>query len=69
MGLLRFILWSIIFYFIIKTFKSISKALKTNDYKNDKEPIYYQKHYNKEKIDEKDIIDADYEDLTPPKKN
>ncbi len=69
MSLLRFILWSIIFYFIIKTFKSISRVFKANDYKSDKEPIYYHKQDKKEKIDEKDIIDADYEDLTPPKNN
>ncbi|MDF1610584.1 hypothetical protein [Stygiobacter electus] len=47
--------------------KVISKLFTSNHNEKENEPIYY--HNKKTKIDEKDVIDADYEDLTPPKQN
>lgn len=67
MSLIRFILWSIIFYFLFKMLKVISKVFTSSHNEKENEPIYY--HNKKTKIDEKDVIDADYEDLTPPKQN
>ena len=47
--------------------KVIAKVFTSSHNEKENEPIYY--HNKKTKIDEKDVIDADYEDLTPPKQN
>ncbi|MCX7874644.1 MAG: hypothetical protein N2321_00600 [Melioribacteraceae bacterium] len=68
MSLIRFIIWSVIFYFVFKVIKIFSKAFQLQKIdENKKENIFY--HEPKTKINEKDIIEADYEEIIPPKQN
>lgn len=67
MAFLRFIIWSIILFIGFRIFKSISSVVKAQA-EEDKRNSNTSFANVKSKIDSKDIIDAEFEDLTPPKK-
>jgi hypothetical protein len=68
LALLRFIIWSIIFYIVFKLIRTVKSVLRFQEAEEKfNQPVYH--HETKSKIDAKDIIEAQFEDLTPPNKN
>jgi len=68
LALLRFIIWSIIFYIVFKIIRTVKNVLRFQEAEEKfNQQVYH--HETKSKIDAKDIIEAQFEDLTPPNKN
>lgn len=68
MALLRFIIWSIIFYIVFKLIRTVKHVLRVQNLEDSINKTSYNGNYGS-KIDPKDIIEAKYEDITPPNKN
>lgn len=65
MSLLRFILWSLIFYLVIKTIKNVMNYLSPN--KNNPSKKNVDTTHSKYKIDKEDVIEAHFEELDSAK--
>lgn len=65
MSLLRLILWSLIFYLIIRTIKNVMNFLAPN--KNNPPKKDVNTTSSKYKIDKEDVIEAHFEDLNSAK--
>lgn len=63
MGLLRIILWALLFYLVLKTAKNIMGILASNK-TSDKKTSTFKPYKSKYNIRKEDVIDAEYEDLT-----
>jgi hypothetical protein len=62
MSLIRFILWSLLFYLVIKTVSNIYKFFVSEGTENKKVPKPNSKK-SKYNIDTKDVIEAHFEEL------
>lgn len=70
MGIFRFIFLAIVFYFFYKGIKFLVKVF--TDKQEDKDSFIntnYEKTKPRNKIDKKDIIDADFEELNESDKS
>ncbi len=61
-SLLRIIIWGLIFYVIYRLAVSVMKIF-TDEKRAEREKIHEQERKSKFKIDKKDIIEADFEDI------
>lgn len=66
MSFFRIIIWGIIFYIVMKIFRSVSGVLRTS---KAEERLNYSKPRGREKIsiDSKDIIEAEFEEVKTTK--
>jgi len=65
MTLLRFILWSLIFYLVFRTIKNVMSFLTSN--KNNPPAKKVNTTASKYKIDKEDVIEAHFEELDSTK--
>jgi len=65
MSLLRFILWSLIFYLVLRTIKNVMNFLSPN--KNNPPKKNVNTTPSKYKIDKEDVIEAHFEELDSTK--
>lgn len=63
MGLLRIILWALLFYLVLKTAKNIIDIFASNK-AGEKKTSSFKPYKSKYNIRKEDVIDAEYEDLT-----
>lgn len=63
MGLLRIILWGLLFYLVLKTAKNIMGILASSK-SGDKKTSSFKPYKSKYNIRKEDVIDAEYEDLS-----
>lgn len=61
MSLIRFILWSLIFYLVFRTIRNVINALSPK--KNTQPQNKMQSAPSKYKIEKDDVIDADFEEI------
>ena len=66
LGLLRIIVWVLIFYVVYRIAASVMRIFTENKKKSD---VQGSSKSNKYKIDKKDIIDAEFEDIANENKN
>jgi ATP-dependent Zn protease len=59
---LRIILWGLLFLLVLRIVKNIFNAFKTSG--SNKQQSQFRKRDQHSKIDKKDIIDAEFEDVT-----
>lgn len=62
MGLLRILLWALLFYLVLKTAKNIMSIFASNKNSEKKNNTFrpYKSKYN---IRKEDVIDAEYEEI------
>ena len=65
MSLLKFILYSLLFYLVIRTIKNVMNFLAPNRNTPPKKNVNTAS--SKYKIDKEDVIEAHFEDLNSPK--
>ena len=63
MSLLRFLLWSLIFYLIFRTMKNIYIAV-TGSKNNEEQTVKVKKAAKPYRIKSEDIIEAQFEEIT-----
>ena len=68
LGLLRIIIWGIIFFLIYKVAVSVMKIF-TDNKRAEREKVEETEHKSKYNIDKKDIIEADFEDIKTGEKD
>ena len=68
MSLLRIILFAVVFYFIFKMIKAIIRIFSENSKEKDTFVNTNYKRNQRSKIDKKDVIDADFEELDDKEK-
>ncbi|MBM4171779.1 MAG: hypothetical protein FJ214_07935 [Ignavibacteria bacterium] len=59
---LRIILWGLLFFLVLRIVKNIVNAFKISDDK--KKQSQFRKRDHNSKIDKKDIIEAEFEDVS-----
>lgn len=62
MGLLRIILWGLLFYLVIRTAKNILNLITGGKY-GEKPRSTFKAYKSKYNIKKEDVIDAEYEDI------
>ena len=69
MGLIRFIIWALFFYIVLRLIRTVVRVFTTSRVQKTEQSNVKEPKKKKSKIDQKDIIDAEFEEIKDQEKD